>query len=398
MVSSCLLIASSIGLCMNSVGIFFTPVAESLGIGRGEVAMHSTLSGIAAGLISPLVVKLYDKYSTKLIASIGVVVTVAITALMSFVQSAAQLNLLGAARGCSFSFFAMVPVSLMLNNWFEKKQGLVMGIVFSFSGIGGAIFNSVLSLAIEAYGWRTTYLIVAAMILVLALPSSLLIHISPEKIGRLAYGSERARVEMKDLDMQSSKNTKILASASFILLSVFAVFATFTTGMGQFLPDYAVELGRGLSLGATMLSVAMIGNITFKFMLGALSDKLGPIKACATMLSINVIGFLIMIFLGGKSEILLLASAFLYGAIYSICAVGIPLLTRHIFGTENYGYAYGYITLISNLGGAIPFAVIGFMYDIFSTYFISIVLCVALNVINLLMLMVLKRRRNKLAS
>ncbi len=73
LISSCLLMASSVKLCMNSVGIFYSPIAEDMGIGRGDIAIQSTLSGNATGLISPFVVKSFQRFNVRLCACSGVI-------------------------------------------------------------------------------------------------------------------------------------------------------------------------------------------------------------------------------------------------------------------------------------------------------------------------------------
>ena len=44
LVSMCGLIAVSLGLLVNVSGLFFAPIAEELGVGRGEVSMTLTIS------------------------------------------------------------------------------------------------------------------------------------------------------------------------------------------------------------------------------------------------------------------------------------------------------------------------------------------------------------------
>ena len=36
--------ASAIGVFTNSLGVFYTPIARELGVGRGAIALHATLS------------------------------------------------------------------------------------------------------------------------------------------------------------------------------------------------------------------------------------------------------------------------------------------------------------------------------------------------------------------
>ena len=373
LVACCLLMASSVGLCMNSVGIFYSPVAEALGVGRGDVAMQSTLSGIAAGLVSPLIVRCYERFNTKLCAILGVAVTALTTGLMGAATSALQLDILGLVRGVSYSFFSMIPVNMVLMHWFEHGYGLVTGFVFSFSGLGGVLFNSLLGGVIVDFGWRAGYLVVAGLILLLGVPSCFFISLPTRRRGKDGSGQspEAAR---------PAQGRRMLLSPMFIGLSVFTIGITFLIGFGQFIPDYAEEAGQGLAFGATMLSCAMVGNIVSKFLLGWLSDHRGPVFSTLIMVGSCTLGLFIMLVCGmtrANPAVLLAASVF-FGGTYSITAVGISLVTRRFFGLERYGEAYGYISVLLNVGSALPFAVIGYSYDLFHTYRAAIWLCLGL--------------------
>ena len=58
----CCLAASSIGLCTNAIGVFYTPVAKSLKVLKGTFAMHATLSTLATALTSLKISKVIKKY------------------------------------------------------------------------------------------------------------------------------------------------------------------------------------------------------------------------------------------------------------------------------------------------------------------------------------------------
>ncbi len=59
-----------------------------------------------------------------------------------------------------------------------------MSIAMAGIGVGGTIFSPVITWLLGAYGWRSTYRIMALIILVLALPAALFIlRKRPEDMG-----------------------------------------------------------------------------------------------------------------------------------------------------------------------------------------------------------------------
>ncbi len=57
----CGLAAASIGISINSSGVFYTPVSKSLHILRGTFSMHMTLFSLATAIMSLFVPKTISK-------------------------------------------------------------------------------------------------------------------------------------------------------------------------------------------------------------------------------------------------------------------------------------------------------------------------------------------------
>ena len=63
LVVCCGLAASSIGISINSSGVFYTPVSEDLGIMRGTFSMHMTIFSIVTAMSALIVPKIMNKFS-----------------------------------------------------------------------------------------------------------------------------------------------------------------------------------------------------------------------------------------------------------------------------------------------------------------------------------------------
>ena len=141
----CCLGASSIGLCTNAIGVFSTTVAKSLKVLKGTFAMHATLSTLATALTSLKISKVIKKYFYKEVLLIGVILSSGATWLMSYSTSVYLFYILGILRGIGVGIYGMVPITVVITNWFDKKHGLATSLALSFSGLSGAIFSPLLS-------------------------------------------------------------------------------------------------------------------------------------------------------------------------------------------------------------------------------------------------------------
>lgn len=378
----CGLAASSIGISINSSGVFYTAVSESLNIMRGSFSMHMTIFSLVTAISAFFIPKLMEKISYKLILSVSVIIAVLSTAAMSLATTIPMFYLLGALRGLSTSFFSIVPLTLIINQWFEKNHGLATSIVFGFSGIAGSLCSPVLSYFIENFGWQSGYLIKAGIILCLCLPAILYpFHINPREDGYLPYGY----VEKTESERKSIPDFHFLTIA-FISFFVFSLFCSCITSFTQHFPGYGESLGYSVSTSALLLSAGMIGNVVSKLIIGALSDWLGAMKATMMMLFVIMVGIVLLIF--GNNFILLIIGAFLFGSSYAIGAVSLPLLTKYFFQVDHYAKVFPSISFASNLGAAISLSMVGYIYDFFGSYLYGFVIAFIMVFIGVLLLVI----------
>ena len=382
----CGLAASSIGICSNSVGVFYTPVSEALGVGRGAVALHATLSLLFCGFFSPVVARLMQRFPLRPILLAGVILATGSTALMAATNDATTLYLLGAVRGIGLSCFSLMPVTAVIGHWFKKRHGLAMGITLSFSGLSGAVFNPVLGRLIALFGWRSAFLFMALFALLPALPGALLLRLTPEEAGLSAYGADRPRPRVMG---QPGARAPIPWSAPLLILGCMTVLHTSVTGIAQHFTGYAESIGLGAQTGAMLVSAGMLGNIFTKLAIGVISDRVGPFRACRLMICVNAAALLALMLLPASLPLGFGVAAFFYGAVYSVGAVGIPLVTRRVFGAERYASAYSVLTVLTNVGSASALTLIGLAFDLTGTYRLAYVCAIAFDCINFCLLLAL---------
>lgn len=387
----CGIAASSIGMLTNSAGVFYSPVAAALGVGRGAFALHTSLCTLLAGFLSPVAARLMKKFPIRLLLTIGILFSCGSTALMSVTHSIWGFYVLGLAKGIGFAFCTLMPITTIIGNWFEARRGMATGIALAFSGLGGAIFSPMLTSLIQSVGWEKAYLLSAVISVVLALPGLLTLHYTPEEIGLAPYGGRP-----RPLRQESGKADKTAPKVNVIgpalwFLCFLTLFNTAITGIAQHFPGISESWGMASQVGAAMISAGMVGNIVSKLLIGVLSDKIGPFAACRTMMCTNLAALTILLLVAPRASAVALAAAFFYGAVYSVSATGLPLLTRRLFG-ENYASAFSVVTLFTNTGSAFSLTIVGLIYDLTGGYTLALIGGILLDCANLVLLSLLSQR------
>lgn len=369
LLACCGMVAASVGLCVNAYGVFYTPLSAALGAGRAAVTLHSTISGIITGLLSPAIVKLSERVPLRRIVCPGIVLSSLSFVLMAFAPNVVVLNLCGVLRGIGNSCFYMPIVTVVLGNWFKKGQGTIVGLVMSFSGVAGAVLSPVLSGVIAGAGYRYAALLSAVVIAVPALPlCALFLSVTPGEQNCAPYGEATSGTAAPPRMV----NRFSMRSPVFLLLGVVTFLSVTITGLTSHLSGYAESIQAGSEVGALMISAVMVGNILSKFCSGILSDKIGVYRGFSLMFGIALAG-LLLLWLGSGTGVLLVAS-FLFGAIYAASAVGLPAIVRHIYGDKQYGQAYAIISIISVVAPSLTMTAIGALYDATGHYTVVLVL------------------------
>lgn len=393
---ACGFAASSMGINLNIMGVFYQPMAQDLDILVGSVAFNTTLAAMFIPIVSLFVNRILSFITFKQMTVAGILISAISTALMAFVSSTTLFNILGIIRGIGSGCIGVVTFTMLINNWFEEKNGLALSITSSFAGIVGVILSPVLTWTIATFGWRLSYIILSSMFLIFNLPLLFIpIRLNPRDEGLLPYGFEAAEIpDEVDEEVTFTKKQKVnYKGLPFISLSIIALFYSFASGISQTLPGFSLEVGYSLDFGATLLSACMLANIVFKLVMGSWSGSIGVVKA-TYVTSFVLIGAMLML-IYGQGQWLLISGAFLYGINYFVPAIALPLLTREFFGREKANRVYPILALFAGFGAAYSVTIIGYIYDFLGTFMISNWLVVILTAISVVLLAMNKTKKQK---
>ena len=384
----CGLMSAYMGLPINAAGVFVTPVSDDLGLLRGTFSFHLTLLNLVNGFSALAVPFIFRHFKMKTVYWVSFAVTIAATLAMSRSSAIPVFYLLSVVRGFFGCLTCMMPVNMTLHNWFVKDLGKISSIVFAFTGVSGVVGTQVLSRVIEAYGWRTGYVVLAVMIAVCALPALLYpFRMSPAEQGMLPYGRHEGDGAAAEED---TPEPGVYRSGRFVTLMIIAFFMCFCTGLAQHFPGYAGTLGL-TAAGAVMLSIAMGANVGSKFLAGILSDKLGAKKTVLILSAGTFAG--ITVLMVAASPAALYAGTIFYGGCYAIGAVMLSLLAVSFFRHADYDRVYMFANVVANTGTATALTAVGYIYDFTRSYRPAMALCLVFIAISMVSLITVKKAR-----
>lgn len=395
-----MMFGASGGIINNVIGIFYQPMAHDLNLLVGDIAFHSTIASVVVGVAALFLPRVFQVIGWRPVILIGSLLAFIGMAGMAFFDSLTMFYTLGAIRGLGATAFQMVAVSIIINNWFEEKNGFAMSIASAFSGLVSMVLAPIISIIVADYGWRIGFIFSGILLLIFLLPAIIYpLTIRPEDSGLLPYGklveSEIIAETNGRSNIESEKDTSI-SKAAFTAMLLMALFSTMIMGMNQHLSSHGESMGMTIQYSGYMLSAVMFGNIFFKLTVGPVLDRIGSVKTAISINAINVIGLLLLNV--GRGAIIPIIASFIFGSIFSFGAVIMPLLTNELFGRQHFGKVFPIIVFISNLGIALSNTLVGYVFDFTGVYTLAFVIGIVFQLFDLLFLYIAVKNCLKMST
>lgn len=369
----------------NLVSIFIKPVTEDLGIGRAEFTMYFTISAISGMVIAPIAGVLMKKMNIKIYMTLFTLLGAGAYIGFSFATKLSHFFIFAVPMGIALVGAGLIPVSVLITNWFNVKRGLSLGIALSGTGFGSMLLNPLVTWIITAYGWRNGYLFIAILMLVIVLPLILfVIKLSPADKGLFPLGEENVSNGIPTKDLQGVTQKEAFRSVSFWSLCLaIVVGGVVVNSMMLNLVPYLTDIGSTAQRAAMLLSLSAMMIIVAKLLVGRLYDKLGLIQTLAIIVASDIICFLFLM----KGNLLIPGILFAVFASLGSTAVTVTpaYLTGVLYGEKDYSSKYGTISLFISLGAALAPIVAGLIYNINHSYELLIKMLIVFAVVEFLL-------------
>ena len=380
-VAMCGIVGASVGINISTAGVFYNPMAEVLGVGKGAISMTTTIMSILMAFTSMLIPTLLKHVSVRKLLWVSVTCLIAGTIMCAFSTQLWMLYIWNGLKGIGAGLTGFVLATMIINNWIYVNHGLIVSIVMSFSGVAGVLFSSPFSMIISSFGYQTAYLVMAALIFIFYIPALFFpLGVRPEDIGKKSYGYE-AYEEYKKNASGTSVHEGGARETGFDgfklgILFVFTSLVCVIAALFMHLSGYAEVLGLGAGVGAMLISAVNLANVVAKLIYGTMADRVGTLKASLLVGTISFIG--ITGFFFAKSAPLLLVCSLMYGCTMPNSAIAISLSVSDIFGAENYGRVYPVVNLVGSLTNSLGITMLGFLYDATQSYMPLFIMCLAM--------------------
>lgn len=360
-------------LVYNTWSIFVVPVSSSLGASSSQFTLYITLVYLIGALFSPIAGNLMERFDLRLVLSASVFLVALGLGLCALWTEIWHFYLSGILIGFGIVSLMFLAVPTLINRWFTERTGFFIGLCFSMSCVGGALWSMVGGIIFSVADWRMAYILFAALVLVTGLLATMaLIRSYPAEVGLHPYGAIISSSEEKKLSEQTSENNPkgkqwgvsarvMFKSPVFYTLMITMGIFNAMTVVGNLFATYIYHLGDSGVAGITPESAIMLASAVAacimalsafsKVLLGAVSDKSLFVALCIPCVS-GALSIFCMWFGASISPLFIYAGGLLCGVLYAaVDALGASF-TRQIAGPRDYTLIYSRVAIVVNLAGA----------------------------------------------
>ena len=348
----------------HAVGPFLKPIVADLHLDRASFSLVIALSLFLYGVFMPVAGMLLDRFSVRVVSSVGTLLLVASLVMTAMVRNVWEFAFVyGVLVALGLAGTGPVIAAGIVARWFNKRRGTALSVLGSASMTGMSLLVPAVTWLIINTGWRITYVVIAAGILVLVLPLCLfVVRDSPESMGLRPDGAPAKKGGRAGARERVSAGEALQTLAFWQLAGSF-----FTCGFSMaLLSAHGVPMltdhGYTPMFASWALGVLGGSSIGFTVMLGALSDRFGRRPVLAAIYA-GRIAIFAGFFLIRDNPAAILVVAALGGITMAGTGSMTSALTADIYGRFSVSSVFGLIFLVHQTGSALGSWLAGAMFE-----------------------------------
>ncbi|MFQ3545156.1 MFS transporter [Halobacillus rhizosphaerae] len=363
-----------------SVSIFINYYIDDFGYSRSLVSGIYSAATLGAGFALFMMGRLVDRFGQRtMMTAVGIMLSLALFwnafllgPIMMFIGFF-MIRLFGQGS------MTLVPNTLV-PQWFIKKRGRALSVMAIGGFASSAMFPPANAFLIEHVGWRTTWGIWGAAVLIVFVPLAyIFVRNQPKLIGEVPDGTPKPLKEGEDpntfIDVNEKSWTLREAMATrafwFILFCV-VVPALVNTAITFHLVSIMELRGLGTGIAASVLTLMAVIGFPVTFIVGYLVDRF----SVHYILAITFFGhiFTLLLLLFTSSWWLAIGFGVVWGMVNGFERIVLNIVWPNYFGREHLGSIKGLAQTVMVVGSALGPLPFGLFYDWLGNYQVIILL------------------------
>ncbi|WP_250516294.1 MFS transporter [Caballeronia sp. INDeC2] len=365
-------------------GTFIKAIAAENGWSRAQVSLGLTIFEFAMGPGTIVLGSLIDRFGVRRPTMVFLLLFAGAIALVGVIPVSLALFCLAFVI---VGFFApgsnALPYAKVVCARFDHRRGLALGLTVGGTAIGAMLMPQYAGYLLRHFGWRTGYLGVAALMVMLSIPALyFLVKMPPGVDESISRRAREARADLPSLwsIFRHDRTFRLLGIAIFCMSGVLLAL------LSQLVP-MMTDRGETVRAAGAMLSVAGLASAVGRLFAGYLMDRVHAPYVAAMSFALTLCGVLILA-AGATGDTAMAASAMIGVSIGAEADI-ITFIVSRYFDLRLFGRVCGGMWACWGWGAGIMIFLSGLCYDLTHSYRLALWIfsgMVALSVISIIRL------------
>lgn len=294
---------------------------------------------LAIAVMSPVGGQILDRFPVRRVLFAGLTVFIAALLLISAATAFWQILALHVTLvAASHVLIGAMTAQTLTGKWFARRRGLALSLAAVGGGAGGLLVPPTFQHLIDSIGWRSAYLVLAAISVTIVTPLVFAVRPPPSPLPAVENKEAAKEPAISRISTMRLITDPVFLATSFGLAALISVQLVFQYN----LPAIGRDSGVSSSQAAFLLSVLAGTSILSKPAWGPLLDR-APAGLAFTCMAVLYCTAIVVTVLAPSH--LAYASLVLAAALAGFSAGGVQALLGVVlarrFGAANFGKALG---------------------------------------------------------
>lgn len=356
-----------------SWGFFMPEILQELDLTRTQGGQIFGVYAFCGAAVAPLVGWTIGRWGVRWTITFGSLLSAVGFFLTSRADSLLELYLyFSLFTALTHAFATLLPAQTLASNWFLRYRGRAMAIILTGGGIVGRIWLQFDAWLLQHHDWRTGWVVIAAVTLVLGVIAACLVRNRPEDLGQLRDGAgsveelRRAAAALGSSEDESWTASQAVRTPHFYLMVLCGLGYAVPWGVlnvhGRLhLEDLGFTTTATAAILGTMALVSIVGRLG-----GSLSDFIPPTKSLGIALVIEAAGSGLL--LVARTQALAYLAVIAVGVGFGMSYISIAAAFSQFFGRRAFATTTGTRFLIGGIFNAAAPALAGLAFEQTGSY------------------------------
>lgn len=385
----------------SSPSVLLVPLEETFGWSRSSISFAAALGIFLYGLVGPFAAAAMERFGLRRVLITALILMSASSAVSAYMTEPWHLILTwGVFSGISSGAVAIVMGATVVNRWFVKHRGLMMGLLTASAATGTLVFLPVLAALASSGDWTRVVWTVAGAAAALVPLAWWLVPDRPSSVGLVPFGSDphAAPTPAAPRTGMVAATFGALARAArtrtfWYLFATFFVCGFTTNGLvGTHLIALCGDHGMPEVQAAGLLAMMGIFDLLGTTASGWLTDRYDPRKLLFVYYALRGLSLMYLPY-SDFSFYSLSIFAIFFGLDWIATVPPTLRLTTEAFGERDASIVFGWIVAGHQMGAASAAWMAGALREAQGSYLMAFVISGATGIIAAVLALMIGRKR-----